>query len=119
MPGPALVSDPVLEMSAARVRVSVKLATIVPSLSMAGVTIEPLRPPVPRLSVLPAPMLTPPGALTVPPAVAVSVPIATEVWPTVTRPTTLKAEPDPLTVTDEVPGPWSPMPAPMGSETFT
>ena len=53
VPVPALLSVPVPEMSAATVSVSVKLATIAPSLTMAGVTIEPLRPPVPRLSVLP------------------------------------------------------------------
>ena len=67
------------------VSVSVKLATIAPSLTMAGVTIAPLRPPVPRLSVLPAPMLVPPAAFTTPPSAMLSVPIAVPVWPITSR----------------------------------
>ena len=75
MPVPTLLRVPMPEMSAATVSVSVKLATIAPSLTMEGVTIAPLRPPVPRLSVLPRPMMVEPGAVTTPPSATVSVPI--------------------------------------------
>ena len=102
MPGPALVSVPVLEMSAASVSVSVKLAAIAPSLSMSGVTIEPLRPPVPRLSMLPAPILVPRAALTAPPSEMVTAPIATAVWPISRSSVLARAEPAPETVMKDV-----------------
>src|SRR6516162_4374965 len=74
VPGPALLSVPAPEMAAASVSVSVKFAAIWPSLAIAGVTIAPARPPVPRLSVLPAPIDVAPGELTTPPSAMVSVP---------------------------------------------
>ena len=74
MPGPALLNVPVPEMAAARVSVSVKFATIWPSLAIAGVLIAPASPPRPRLSVLLAAMLVEPGELTTPPSATVSVP---------------------------------------------
>src|SRR6516162_115305 len=74
VPGPALLSVPAPEMLAASVSVSVKFAAIWPSLAIAGVTIAPARPPVPRLSVLPAPIDVAPGELTTPPSAMVSVP---------------------------------------------
>src|SRR5262249_54628807 len=74
VPGPALLSVPAPEIAAASVSVSVKLATIWPLLTIAGVTIAPARPPVPRLSVLPAAIDVGLGELTTPPSAMVSVP---------------------------------------------
>ena len=105
MPVPALPSVPAPEMSAASVSVSVKLATIAPSLTIAGVAIAPLSPPVPRLSVLPVPMLVPPAAFTTPPAATLRVPIVVAVWPITRPPVAVRVEPDPVTVMNDVPGP--------------
>ena len=90
MPVPALLSVPAPEMSAARVSVSVKLATIAPSLTMAGVTIAPLRPPVPRLSVLPGPMLVAAGGVHHAAVGHGSVPIVVPVWPITSPPVAVR-----------------------------
>jgi hypothetical protein len=107
VPEPALLSEPAPEMAAASVSVSVKLATIWPSLSIAGVLIAPASPPMPRLSVLPAAIDVGPGELTTPPSAIVSVPTSGP-QPQPTPPiasdvAALKTEPAPVTVTVEVP----------------
>src|SRR5215831_18384411 len=106
VPGPALLSVPAPEMAAASVSVSVKLAAIWPSLTIAGVTIAPASPPVPRLSVLPAPIDVAPGELTTPPSATVSVPIALQsqlVAPIASELNAFKTEPVPVTITLELP----------------
>src|SRR5262249_11505285 len=106
VPGPALLSAPAPEMAAASVSVSVKLATIWPSLAIAGVTIAPARPPTPRLSVLPAPIDVAPGELTTPPSATVSVPSSLQpqlVAPIASELNAFKTEPAPVTITLELP----------------
>src|SRR5262245_33654120 len=93
-------------MAAASVSVSVKLATIWPSLAIAGVTIAPARPPTPRLSVLPAPIDVAPGELTTPPSATVSVPSRLQpqlVAPIASELNAFKTEPAPVTITLELP----------------
>ena len=115
MPEPSLVSEPVSEISAARVSVSVKLATIWPLLTMKGVTIAPESPPLPRLSVLPVKMLTPVGELTTAPSATVSVPTSVPLpqpqpgSPMVSPPWRFNTEPRPVTDTAELPSTESPM----------
>jgi hypothetical protein len=109
VPAPALLSVPPPEMLAARLSVSVKFATILPRLSIAGVTIAPARPPLPRLSVLPAPILVKPGELTTPPLATVSVPTRqSQVSPILSEVCAVRTEPGPVTVTAEVPSEGSP-----------
>src|SRR6516162_5036529 len=107
VPGPALLSAPVPEMAAASVSVSVKLAAIWPSLTIAGVTIAPASPPVPRLSVLPAAIDMGLGELTTPPSAMVSAPTRLQPQPlsppTVSELSAFKTEPAPVTVTVEAP----------------
>src|SRR5215471_8398998 len=106
VPGPALLSAPAPEMAAASVSVSVKLATIWPSLAIAGVTIAPARPPTPRLSVLPAPIDVAPGELTTPPSATVSVPSRLQpqlVAPIASELNAFKTEPAPVTIKLELP----------------
>src|SRR5262244_3304626 len=86
-------------MLAASVSVSVKLATIWPSFAIAGVTIAPASPPVPRLSVLPTPMDVRPGELTTPPSAMVSVPITLQpqlLAPIASELNAFKTEPAPV-----------------------
>src|SRR5262249_59278773 len=90
------------ERGGARVRVWVKFGAIGPSLAIAGVTIAPASPPVPRLSVLPAPIDVAPGELTTPPSATVSVPIALQsqlVAPIASELNAFKTEPVPVTIT--------------------
>ena len=120
VPAPALLSVPVPEILAATLSVSVKLATIWPSLTIAGVTIAPERPPLPRLSVLPAKMSVEPGELTTAPSATVSVPTRGPPQPQLGPPIvrefeTFKTEPGPVTVTNEVPV----MPSPTAMRPFT
>ena len=108
MPAPALLNVPVPAMAAARVSVSVKLATIWPSLAIVGVLIAPASPPMPRLSVLPATIVVPSGALTTPPSATVSVPSRVlqpqpKSAPIASGPSAFKVEPGPVTITVEVP----------------
>src|SRR5215831_3665665 len=108
VPGPALLSVPAPEMAAASVSVSVKLAAIWPSLTIAGVLIAPASPPVPRLSVLPAAIDVAPGELTTPPSAMVSVPTTGGVQPQPGPPiaselNAFKTEPVPVTITLELP----------------
>ena len=93
MPTPCLANVPVPVMAADTVSESVKLATIAPSLTMVGVTIEPASPPVPRLSVLPVPIRRS-TADTDPPSAMVRVP---------TRiPLVLPIRSDPATASDDL-----------------
>src|SRR5262249_15520374 len=89
-------------MAAASVSVSVKLATIWPSLAMAGVLIAPARPPIPRLSVLPAAIDVGPGELTTPPSAIVNVPTSgpqpQPTPPIVSDVAAFRTEPAPVTV---------------------
>jgi hypothetical protein len=106
VPEPALLSEPAPEMAAASVSASVKLATIWPSLAMAGVLIAPARPPMPRLSVLPAAIDVGPGELTTPPSATVSVPTRLQpqlLSPMVSELSAFKTEPAPVTVKVEAP----------------
>ena len=105
VPEPALLSAPAPEMAAAGVSASVKLAMIWPSLAIAGVTIAPASPPVPRLSVLPAPIDVPPGELTTPPSAMVSVPTGLQPQPPpiASELDAVKTEPTPVTITLELP----------------
>src|SRR5262245_18108763 len=106
VPEPALLSEPAPEMAAASVSASVKLATIWPSLAMAGVLIAPARPPMPRLSVLPAAIDVRPGELTTPPSATVSVPTRLQpqlLSPIVSELSAFRTEHGPVTVTVEVP----------------
>ena len=100
-------------MAAARVSVSVKLATIWPSLAIVGVLIAPASPPMPRLSVLLAAMLVEPGELTTPPLATVSVPTSgpqPQPGPPIARElNAFKTEPAPVTSTFELPSAASPM----------
>jgi hypothetical protein len=111
VPAPALLSEPDPKISASSVNVSVKFATISPRLKMNGVVIEPARPPVPRLSVLPATIRVA-RELTAPPSATVSVPTSgpqpQSVSPTESAPA-FKTEPAPLTVNRELPLAASPM----------
>src|SRR5499427_1912136 len=112
VPGPALLSVPAPEIAAASVSVSVKLATIWPLLTIAGVTIAPASPPVPRLSVLPAPIDVAPGELTTPPSATVSVPTGLQpqlLAPIASELNAFKTEPAPVTITFELPSYASPM----------
>src|SRR5262245_178905 len=99
-------------MAAPRMSVSVKLATMLPSLAIAGVLIAPARPPMPRLSVLPAPMLVVPGELTTPPSAMVSVPTVgpqPQPGPPISsKLNAFKVEPAPVTVKLELPSAASP-----------
>src|SRR5262249_38763260 len=87
--------------------VSVKLATIWPLLTIAGVTIAPASPPVPRLRVLPAAIEVGPGELTTPPSAMVSVPTRLQPQPLsppiVSELSAFRTEPAPVTVTVEAP----------------
>src|SRR5262249_42595092 len=92
-------------MAAVSVSASVKLATIWPSLAMAGVLIAPARPPMPRLSVLPAAIDVGVRELTTPPSAMVSG--ATRLQPQPLSPpivselSAFRTEPAPVTVTVE------------------
>ena len=112
MPVPALLSVPAPEMSAASVAVSVKSATMRPSLSIVGVTIVPARPPLPRLSVLPAKILVS-AELTTPPSAIVSVPTSgpqpQPLSPMASPVVAVRREPAPVTSTVEEPSAASPM----------
>ncbi len=93
-------------MAAVSVSASVKLAMIWPSLAMAGVLIAPARPPMPRLSVLPAAIDVEPGELTTPPSATVSVPTRLQpqlLSPMVSELSAFKTEPAPVTVKVEAP----------------
>jgi hypothetical protein len=107
VPAPALLSEPAPEMAAASVSASVKLATIWPSLAMAGVLIAPASPPMPRLSVLPAAIDVGPGELTTPPSAIVNVPMSgpqpQSAPPIASDVAAFKTEPAPVTVTVEAP----------------
>src|SRR5262252_6019726 len=111
VPGPALLSVPAPEIAAASVSVSVKFAAIWPSLAIAGVTIAPASPPVPRLSVLPAPIDVAPGEMTTAPSATVSV--TTGLHPQLLAPiacelNAYKTEPARGTITSELPSDASP-----------
>src|SRR5260221_11282145 len=93
-------------MAAASVSASVKLAMIWPSLAMAGVLIAPARPPMPRLSVLPAAIDVGPGELTTPPSATVSVPTRLQpqlLSPILSELSAFQTEPAPVTVKVEPP----------------
>jgi hypothetical protein len=95
---------PAPEMLAASVSAFVKFATMLPSSTIAGVMMAPARPPMPRLSVLPAPMPVKPGELTTPPSAIVSVPVVqAQGWPRVSELVTFRVDPAPVTVTSELP----------------
>jgi hypothetical protein len=112
VPAPALLSEPVPDTLAPSVEVSVKLATIWPSLAIAGVTIAPASPPMPRLRMLPAAIEVAPGELTTPPSAMVSVPtrpqpqLVSPIWSELNA---FNTEPAPVTSTLEVPLIESPM----------
>src|SRR5580700_1331399 len=85
---------------------------------MAGVTIAPARPPVPRLRVLPAPMPVKPGELTTPPLATVSVPTRqSQGSPMTSDVSAFNTEPGPVTVANELPVRASPIPT--AALTFT
>src|SRR5215470_5934265 len=94
-------------MAAVSASASVKLAMIWPSLAMAGVLIAPARPPMPRLSVLPAAIDVGLGELTTPPSAMVSVPTRLQPQPLsppiVSELSAFRTEPAPVTVTVEAP----------------
>src|SRR3954471_8460892 len=70
---------------------------------MAGDTIAPASPPVPRLSVLPLPIPVKPGELTTPPLATVRVPTRqSQGSPIASEVSAFKTEPAPVTVTVEV-----------------
>ena len=109
---PALLSVPLPEMRAARVIVSVKFATIVPSLRIVGVISVPPSPPMPSLSVLPARILVS-AASTTPPSAMASVPTRgpqPQSSPPMESPVVaVRREPVPVTSTVDEPSALSPM----------